>query len=250
MGISTGWKCLTFTFPVVIIKNIYYKSGDIMKKQLQTVLFLLIITFISACKTTEPPKAGTLPKKWWTMDAGAVTNYYAGEAKGLEKEIIIFIGKDESVLNVDETTAINNARMDAMNQLSTYLSSKFTRIQQNSKHIDIINTAVVNGDMSNEKGSELIKKINDTMSAFSASVTSTQFSSFRQEATHVEDDKGKMTGWVCFSMSNQVLEEVRKQQTEAFKTLMAETEEYKEIMSEIQEIIAEQVKDSIMNMNN
>ena len=47
-------------------------------------------------------------------------------------------------------------------------------------------------------------------------------------------------------MTDQILEETRKLQDEAFKTLMEETAEYKEIMQEIQEVIAESMKENIL----
>ena len=48
-------------------------------------------------------------------------------------------------------------------------------------------------------------------------------------------------------MTDQVLEETRKLQEKAFETLMSETEEYQAIMARIQEIIAEELEESIMS---
>jgi len=213
-----------------------------------SVLSLLFVLFTGCVSTeTKVGKAGTLPKKWWTMDRGQVQNYYRGSSSGQEHKVVIFIGKSDSAMNVDESTAIENARMDAFQLLSRYLSQKVTGIQQSGKHIQAIQEAVQKGKLSKEKADQLTRKVEEKMSTYSASITSTQFSSFRQEGTYTEKMGNKYKGYVVYTMSDQILEETKKLQNEAFKTLVEETAEYVEIMKTIQEVIASKMLETIMD---
>lgn len=211
--------------------------------------FMLFLITSQNCVTTNSNvgKAGALPKKWWTMNRGDVQNYFRNSSTGQHKNIIIFIGKSDSALNVDEATAIENARMDAFQLLSRYLSQKVTGIQQSGKHIEAIQEAVQKGKLTKEQADALKRKVEERMNTYAASITVTQFSSFKQEATHVEKVGNRYRAYVCYSMSDQILEETKKLQTAAFESLVKETEEYVEIIKKIQEVIANQMLQTIMN---
>lgn len=223
-----------------------------MKKNI-TILFstacFSFLLFLLNCETTKASvgKAGALPKKWWTMNRGDVQNYFRNSSSGQHKNVVIFIGKSDSALNVDESTAIENARMDAFQLLSRYLSQKVTGIQQSGKHIEAIQEAVQKGKLTKEQGDALKRKVEERMSSYAASVTATQFSSFKQEATYVEKVGNRFRGYVCYSMSDQILEETKKLQSAAFESLVKETEQYIEIMKTIQEVIANKMLETIMN---
>lgn len=208
------------------------------------ILSLAAMTFVS-CASAPPTIAGTLPKKWWKLSRGEVQNHYRGQASGPEAEVIIFIGMSDSLTNVDESTAIENARMDAFVKLSQFLASKVTAIRQSAKHQELLQASVEDGLITEDDAKVLSQKITTKLGAFSASVTSTQFSSFKEEAFYTEENDGRYKAWVCYSMSDQVLEETQELQRKAFETLMEETEKYKELMKSIQESIADQLLTSI-----
>lgn len=221
-----------------------------MKKTgLMLLIMGLVFAFVSCGSSSEEKvgTAGTLPDKWWEMARGEIQNAYRGSSDGLEGQVVIFIGMSDSALNVDESTAIDNARMDAFTQLSRFLSQKVTSIQQSGRHIKAIQDAIESGSILQEDGNTLIRKVEEKMSSYNASVTSTQFSSFKQEDYHVEKvkDGNKYQAWVCYSMSDQILNETKKLQEAAFSTLMEETEEYKEIMKAIQEVIAQKMLENL-----
>lgn len=206
------------------------------------VLTCILLPMLFSCMTA--PQAGTLPSKWWKMNRGEIQNYYRKGAQGEEANVIIFIGKSDSALNIDEWTAIENARMDAAVQLSRFLSQKVTNVAQSSS--TVIMQKLQEAGLGPKDVDAAMEQVDQKFKNYTASVSSTQFSSFKEEATHVEEEKGQYKGWVCYSMSDQVLSETRELQKKAFETLMAETDEYKEIMAEIQEIIAEQMKENIL----
>lgn len=206
---------------------------------------LALMLMLGACATD--PQAGRLPPKWWEMDRGQIQNYYRSGAQGPEKTVVMFVGISDSLTNKTESTAIENARMDAFQQLSRYMSQKVTGVQQASQHVNVLQQAVANGEMGQETCDQLSEQIEEKFANFSASVTSTQFSSFKEEGTHVEESDDRYKAWVCYSMSDQVLEETRELQRVAFESLMEETEEYKEIMQRIQEVIAQQMEENIMS---
>lgn len=212
-------------------------------KKIKFLTMLLAVLSISMSCTTSP-EAGTLPRKWWKMNRGEIQNYYRRGGKGDEANVVIFIGKSDSSLNIDEWTAVENARMDAAVQLSRFLSQKVTNVSQTSR--TIVQEKFTSAGLSGDEITELMDKFDQKFKNYTASVSSTQFSSFKEEASHVEDNKGQYKAWVCYSISDQVLKETRELQTEAFQSLMEETEKYREIMSEIQEIIAQQMMDNIL----
>ncbi|MBN2651649.1 MAG: hypothetical protein JXR63_04640 [Spirochaetales bacterium] len=217
-----------------------------MKKRILGLISVLMFgAFVFSCAT----EAGTLPRKWWTMDRGKVQNEYRGSASGAEAQVVIFLGRSSRPTNVDESTAVENARMDAYQQLSRFLSQKVTGIQQSSRHVQIIDEKVAKGEITKEEGDSLIKKVSDKFANYQASITSTQFSSFKEEGQHVEYNSklGHYEAWVAYSMSDQILKETRELQKQAFASLMTETEAYVAIMQEIQEMLAEQMKESIMD---
>lgn len=219
-----------------------------LKKAYLYLLLSAILLILCSCESgPSVGEAGTLPRNWWNMDRGRVQNYYRKSATGLEGKVVIFLGKSDSGLNIDESTAVENARMDAFQQLSRYLSMKVTGIQQSGKHIQAILDAEDKGILTKAKGDELIKKVNLKMSDYNASITSTQFSSFKQEGTHTEKGGNKLIGYVCYSMTEKILEQTRELQNEAFKTLIAETAEYQAIMKNIQEVIAQKMLETIMD---
>ncbi len=221
-----------------------------MKKYTLVVLclFALLGVLISCATTDDLGIVGKLPRKWWEKSRGELQNYFRAESEGAVSEAVIFIGKSASPLNITETIALDQARLDAQIQLSRYLSQKVTGVMQAETYIDQIESYYSAGDLTDAEREELIKRVKYAFSNFASSVTATQFSSFIQEDSYTEEDKnGTYIGYTCYSMSDQVLEETRKLQEKAFQTLMGETEEYQEIMSRIQEIIAKELEESIMS---
>ncbi len=211
--------------------------------KLLVTLFLLSIAF--SCITTS--QAGTLPNKWWLLTKSKIQAVFRKTADGLESKVVIFVGRSNSEINMDEDIAIENARMDAAVLLSRTLSLKVTSVAQNSSNA-IIQKLSESG-MSEDQIQKSLKQIDNKFKEFSATVSSTQFSSFMEEGTHVElvKDKDHYQAWACYSMSDQILKETRDIQKKAFESLMAETEEYKAIMSSIQDIIANQMKENILS---
>ena len=212
-------------------------------------IVLFVLVFLTSCTILGNifgSKTGTLPSRWWTKDVGEVENYYKERATSIEKDIKMFIARSDSAMNIDQSTALENSRLDAAVQLSRYLSQKVTSVLQSSQHVDVIQKALSDGDIDKEQADEIQRTVDERLAAFSASVTSTQFSSFKEIGQHSEKMGNKYIAYVCYSMTDQILEETRKLQDEAFKTLMEETAEYKEIMQEIQEVIAESMKENIL----
>lgn len=220
-----------------------------MKKALSiTILIMVLVMILNSCSTLFGGKrAGTLPKNWWTKEeVGEIENYYRDRATGVEQSVKLFIAQNDSSLNIDRSTAIENARLDAAIQLSRYLAIKVTGVKQNSAHITVLQNAIAEGDLTDKEANDIQRKVEEKLSSFSASVTNTQFSSFKEIGQHAEQNGNKYIGWVCYSMSDQILEETRQLQSEAFKSLIINTKKYEKIMQEIQEVIAESMKEAIM----
>lgn len=216
-----------------------------MKRKISSLILALVASaFVFSCAT----EAGTLPRNWWKMDRGKVQNEYRGTASGIEGNVVIFLGRSSRPTNIDESTSVENARMDAYQQLSRFLSQKVTGIQQSSRYIQIVDDKIGKGEITQAEGDNLVSKITDKFANYQASITSTQFSSYKEEGIHVEynNSLGYYEAWVAYSMSDQILKETRELQKQAFESLMIETEEYVAIMQEIQEMLAEQMKESIM----
>ncbi len=136
-------------------------------KNLFRKLLLLTVTAIMlvGCATLFGERAGTLPKNWWTKDIGEVENYYKEKAAGIEQAVKIFIAQNDSALNIDRSTAIENARIDAAVQLSRYLSQKVTNVRQMSTHISAGNVSGENHYNSNKyllklNGAKNVEKCN------------------------------------------------------------------------------------------
>lgn len=218
-----------------------------MKIRLTLLIGLISFLFVNVSYAAQQDKSGVLPKKWWTMSRGKLENAYRKSAKGLEKDVVIFVGRSDSALNIDESTAIQNASMDAFQQLSRFLSQKVTGIQQDAKLIQIVDQHVKDGKLDGKKADSLLTDIRQKMSNFNASITSTQFSSFKQEDSYTEKKSGIYKGYVCYTMTNEVLKETRELQKKAFEALLEETEAYKEIMKQIQEVIAAKLLENIMD---
>lgn len=224
------------------------EPGDNMKKAFLIVIMIMgLILILNSCATLFGERTGTLPKKWWTKEeVGEIENYYRDRATGVEQSVKLFIAQSDSALNIDRSTAIENARLDAAIQLSRYLAMKVTGVKQNSAHTTVLQNALAEGKLTEEHANDIQRKVEEKLSAFSASVTNTQFSSFKEIGQHAEQDGNKYIGWVCYSMSDQILEETRQLQSEAFKSLILNTKKYEKIMQEIQEVIAESMKEAIM----
>ena len=213
----------------------------------RVVCISLLLALLGGCSTILNRRStGTLPNKWWQIEeVGQIENFYRERATGIEKAVKLFIAEDDSNMNIDRSTAVDNARLDAAVQLSRYLSQKVTSVEQSSIHINLLNEAVSAGNMTQEASDKIKKKIEETFSGYRASVTSTQFSSFKEIGQHTEKDGAKYIAWVCYSMSDQILEETRELQRKAFESLVTETTEYRKTMQEIQELIAKTMKEII-----
>ena len=212
---------------------------------LLTSLSAVLLLLFTSCAT--PGSAGELPSKWWTLSRGEIQNSFHRTSSGDYRAMVLFVGKSDSSLNITETVALEQARMDAAMQLSRFLAQKVTGVMQASTYVQQVQEAVDDGKLFSDKGKEVITKIEDAFSNFSAMVTTTQFSSFMQEGEHIEKSGKKYVAYVCYSMPDMILQETRMLQDAAFRQLTEETEEYKEIMQNIQEIIAKELEQSILS---
>lgn len=223
-----------------------------MRKLFNFGFIALMLFIIFGCKSTpEVGKAGKLPDKWWTMNVGDVQNIYRGGSSGEHKAVILFIGFSDDATNESESTAIAMATMDAKRKLSYFLSEKFTGISQQKKYAEanqeIIDDAVKNNKITRDQGEKLTREVNTAMKSYYANITSTQFSTFRELANHTEKKGIIYKGWVCYSMTEEILNQTKEIQKKAFETLMIESEEYKNIMSQIQEVTAQKMLEVLMD---
>ena len=209
------------------------------------VLIAVLSIVFTSCATAN--SSGELPNKWWTLSRGEIQNSFHRTSSGDYRKMVIFVGKSDSSLNITESVALEQARLDASMQLSRYLAQKVTGVMQASSYVQQVQEAVDDGKLFSDKGKEIVTKIEDAFSNFSAMVTTTQFSSFMQEGEHIEKKGNKYIGYVCYSMPDMILQETRSLQDAAFRQLTEETAEYKEVMQNIQEIIAKELERSILS---
>jgi hypothetical protein len=206
---------------------------------------LLMAVLVTSCASYNT--AGKLPDRWWTMSVGDVQKYFQRTGSGEYRNTVLFIGKSNSILNVNETIALEQARLDASLQLSRYLSQKVAGLIQTSSYVSQIQKAVDDGKLFTADAEELISKIKEAFSSYSAAVTNTRFSSLYEHAKHLEKSGRNYTAYVCYSMSEEILEETRKLQNAALAGITGESDQYKEVLLRIQEIMAQELEQSILS---
>lgn len=211
------------------------------------VLSVIFIGFVSCMTREEPRVAGELPKKWWTKDIDPLENLYRSSADGVETRVKLFIGISDEPTNASETDALEDAGMKVAVEISRYLAQLVTNIAQSAKYNDYIKQVVKDNNVEDGESSKVVNEIKKQTNNFTASITTTQFSSMKIIGKHSEKVKGEdfYKGWVCVSMTDDILEQTQKLQEEAFKTILELNPEYKQIIADINTEITKNIKQNI-----
>ncbi|QEN05936.1 hypothetical protein EW093_14945 [Thiospirochaeta perfilievii] len=219
-----------------------------MKTILKIVTVVSILVFTTACVTKEEPRvAGELPRKWWTMDVDPLENLYRSSADGVETRVKLFIAISDEPTNATEVDAIEDANMKVAVQVSRYLALLVTNISQSAKFNDYVKQVVQDSSVEGGKVESVVNEIKNQTNNFSAMITTTQFSSMKVIGSHAEKVKGSdnYKGWVCVSMTDDILEQTQKLQEAAFKTILELNPDYKQIIADINTEITRSIKENI-----
>ncbi len=219
-----------------------------MKKVNVFIAVVLLTALFTGCMTTEAPRvAGELPKNWWKMEIDQLENLYRSTAEGRETKVKLFIGISDEPTNSTESDSYEDATMKVSVEISQYLAQLVTNISQSVKFNDYVKQVV--NDSSVKKGSteRILNEVTNQVNRFSAIISTTQFSSMKIIGKHAEKVKNEdyYKGWVCVSMTDDILEQTRKLQEEAFKTLIELNPDYKQIIADINTEITKSIKDNI-----
>ena len=218
------------------------------KIQVTIIILITIILFVSCVSSSEYVGIlGKLPANWWEKDIAEIQNRFRNTSTGESKNVLIFVGYSDFPSNKTQTIAIYQARLDAQMQLSQYLTQKLTGIVQSKNFSTTLEEELKDAGASNEEIITSKGILESAFSQFMSDFASTQFSSFKEESHHTNKADGYYEAWVCYSVSDQILEESQKLQDQAFRTLLEESGAYKETMIAVNEEIALQVKDALIS---
>lgn len=219
-----------------------------MKFLFKVITVLTLIVGFSSCVTKEVPRtAGELPKKWWTMDVDPLENLYRSSADGVETRVKLFIGISDEPTNASESDSLEDATMKVSVEISRYLALLVTNISQSAKYNDYIKQVVQDNNFDDGESERVVNEIKKQTNNFTASITTTQFSSMKIIGKHSEKVKNEdfFKGWVCVSMTDDILEQTQKLQEEAFKNILELNPEYKQIIADINTEITKSIKENI-----
>lgn len=219
-----------------------------MKFLFKVITVLALIVGFTSCVTKEVPRtAGELPKKWWTMDVDPLENLYRSSADGVETRVKLFIGISDEPTNASESDALEDATMKVSVEISRYLALLVTNISQSAKYNDYIKQVVKDNNFDDGESERVVNEIKKQTNNFTASITTTQFSSMKIIGKHSEKvkDEDFFKGWVCVSMTDDILEQTQKLQEEAFKNILELNPEYKQIIADINTEITKSIKENI-----
>ncbi len=219
-----------------------------MKVILKVLVVMFILVAATACATKEEPRmAGELPKKWWKMDVDPLENLYRSSADGVETRVKLFIGISDEPTNATESDAYEDANMKVAVEISRYLALLVTNISQSAKFNDYVKQVIKDNNVEAGESVKIVNEVKNQTNNFSAMITTTQFSSMKVIGKHAEkvQDQDNYKGWVCVSMTDDILEQTQKLQEEAFKNILELNPEYKQIIADINTEITRSIKDNI-----
>lgn len=219
-----------------------------MKVLLKVLTVLLLLSVFTSCVTREVPRvAGELPKKWWTMDVDPLENLYRSSADGVESRVKLFIGMSDEPTNSSESDAVEDATMKVTVEISRYMALLVTNISQSAKFNDYLKQVIKDNNYDDGESERIVSEVKKQTNSFSASITTTQFSSMKIIGKHAEKIKKTdyYKGWVCVSMTDAILAQTQKLQEEAFKNILELNPEYKQIIADINTEITKSIKSNI-----
>lgn len=219
-----------------------------MKNLFRGLIVLALILGFTSCVTKEEPRvAGELPKKWWEMDVDPLENLYRSSADGVETRVKLFVGISDEPTNASESDALEDATMKVSVEISRYLALLVTNISQSAKYNDYIKQVVKDNNLEEGESERVVNEIKKETNNFTASITTTQFSSMKIIGKHTEKVTGEdfHKGWVCVSMTDDILAQTQKLQEAAFRNILELNPEYKQIIADINTEITKSIKENI-----
>jgi hypothetical protein len=218
-----------------------------MKVQSKMLVGVILTAILSSCVTEPPRVAGELPKKWWTMDVDPIENIYRESADGIESKVKLFIGLSDEPTNISKSDAIEDATMKVSVELSRYLATAVTNINQSAKFNDYIKQVVKDDNVKGGEYESVVNEVKKQVNNFSATLTTTQFSGMKIIGKHAEKVKKEdyYQAWVVVSMTDRILDQTLKLQEEAFKNMLELNPEYKQIIADINTEITKSIKNNI-----
>jgi len=101
-----------------------------MKKLIFIFLFIYIIDLYAGTKLD-----------WKQLNSGV---YYLNEKEKNNKLYFLVVGRSSSLLNIDESTAYENARTEALKQYIDFINKLFLKVINAKKYLKLIETALKN----------------------------------------------------------------------------------------------------------
>ncbi|MGL1892645.1 MAG: hypothetical protein OCD02_13530 [Spirochaetaceae bacterium] len=211
---------------------------------------LVALAFFTGCASTEkeaPRRAGELPNSWWTKDIDALENQYRDVAEGVEQKVKLFVGISDEPTNATESDAIEDATRKVSVEISRYLVQVVTNISQSSQTNDYIKQVVADSGADAEESTKFVNDIKNQTNNFTASITTTQFSTMKIIGKHAEkaEEGNKYKGWVCVSMTDAILDQTQKLQEAAFNNILELNPEYKQVIADINTAMTKSIKENI-----
>lgn len=214
-----------------------------------TKLSFLLVAFVAltSCATKEVRVAGELPKQWWNMEVDSLENIYRDDAKGADSRVKLFVGISDEPTNATESDAIEDATRKVSVEISRYLAVLVTSISQSAQFNEYVEQRVKESDMGDEESVNIINDIKNETNKFSATISTTQFSTMKLIGKHTEavEGKNKFKGWVCASMTDDILKQTQELQEAAFKNILDLSPEYKQVIADINTAITKNIKDNV-----
>jgi hypothetical protein len=220
-----------------------------MKKACLLVLSLIVVCVCLVSCQTKFGQVGTLPDNWWTFEGGntqrgALESALRNSGSGEYANVIVVLGTSDSRAAVTESLAIDSAWLDAKSQLSTYIIDKVSSVTVNLE--SSLTDELQSSGLSKGQQVEIMNSMQAILKSFQSSLTITQFNSFIVEAKHTEKAEyngfAYYKGWVCCTIRDEIVEELKKIAEVAFETNLETTAAYSEIMARFQDIITAQIE--------
>ncbi len=154
--------------PLHILKRIFFNHH--MKKYIFIYLFIFIINIYAE-----------IDIDWKKFESGV---YYLNEKEKSSKLYFLVVGRSSSILNIDESTAYENARMEALKQYIDYINKLFFKVINEKKYSKLIEAAFKNKKITENEFTEynnlfdfIINELNDSfvVMQFSAMVENDRY---------------------------------------------------------------------------
>lgn len=209
---------------------------------------IVIFGMFTSCTTAEIGQVGVLPRKWWEKDRGEIENHMRENGTGYYANVLAFIGSSDSKANFSAQMALDDAKLEAMSRVSEHIISKVIYAMESNRET-IYKQALEETNLSEVDEEIISRSVGEVINSFRSMLSITQFSSFIIEASHVEQVKGPITyfkAWVVGTIQDSIVEELKEIQKEAFNSMVNTTEQYNQVMNEIQSSMAKKMEESFL----